>query len=72
MARQRGRPIENRWIGQRIDEPAVDFAALARSQGVAATGPVERFGDLAGALAEALDEVALGKPYLLDIVVEAG
>ena len=72
MARQRGRPIENRWIGQRIDEPAVDFAALARSQGVAATGPVERFGDLAGALAEALDAVALGKPYLLDIVVEAG
>ena len=72
MARQRGRPIENRWIGQRIDEPAVDFAALARSQGVAATGPVERFGELAGALDEALDAVALGKPYLLDIVVEAG
>ena len=61
MARQRGRPVENRWIGQRIDEPAIDFAALARSQGVAATGPVERFGDLAGALDEALDAVALGK-----------
>ena len=72
MARQRGRPVENRWIGQRIDEPAIDFAALARSQGVAATGPVERFGDLAGALDEALDAVALGKPWLLDIVVEAG
>ena len=72
MARQRGRPIENRWIGQRIDEPAIDFAALARSQGVAAAGPVERFGDLAGALDEALDAVALGKPWLLDIVVEAG
>ena len=72
MAKQRGRPIENRWIGQQIDEPAIDFAALARSQGVAATGPVERFADLAGALNEALDAVALGKPYLLDIVVEAG
>ena len=72
IARQRGRPIENRGIGQRIDEPAIDFAALARSQGVAATGPVERFGDLAGALDEALDAVAVGKPYLLDIVVEAG
>ena len=72
MARQRGRPVENRWIGQRIDEPAIDFAALARSQGVAATGPVERFGDLAGALDEALDAVALGKPRLLDVVVEAG
>jgi len=70
MARQRGRPVENRWIGQRIDEPAIDFADLARSQGVAAAGPVERLADLAGALDEALDAVALGKPYLLDVVVE--
>ena len=70
MARQRGRPIENRWIGQRIDDPAIDFAALARSQGVAATGPVERLADLAGALDEALDAVALGTPHLLDVVVE--
>ena len=70
MARQRGRPIENRWIGQRIDGPAIDFAALARSQGVAATGPVQRFADLAGALDEALDSVALGTPHLLDVVVE--
>ena len=70
MARQRGRPIENRWIGQRIDEPAIDFAALARSQGVEAAGPVERLADLAGALDEALDAVAFGKPHLLDVVVE--
>ena len=72
MARRRGRPVENRGIGQRIDEPAIDFAALARSQGVAATGPVERHGDLAEALDEALDAVALGKPRLLDVVVEEG
>ena len=54
------------------DEPAIDLAAPARAQGVAATGPVERLGDLAGALDEALDAVAPGKPWLLDVVVEAG
>ena len=33
VARERRRPVENRWIGQRIDDPAPDLAALARSQG---------------------------------------
>ena len=72
MARRRGRPIENRWIGQAIDEPAIDFASLARSQGVAAAGPIERFSELPAALEVALNTVASGKPYLLDIVVEPG
>ncbi len=26
MAKQRGRPVENRWIGQRIDDPALEEA----------------------------------------------
>jgi len=72
MARRRDRPIENRWIGQQIDEPAVDFAAMARAQGIAATGPIERFGDLAAALDQALAAVAGGKPHLLDVLVEPG
>ena len=71
MARQRNRPVENRWIGQAIDDPAPDFAALARAQGVVAAGPVSRHGDLAPALAEALRVVASGQPYLLDVVVQA-
>lgn len=72
MARQRGRPVENRWIGQDIDQPAIDFSALARSQGVAAFGPVERFGDLAPALEKALAFVEGGRPCLLDVVVKQG
>lgn len=39
VAKMRGRPRENKWIGQRIDDPAVDIAMLARSQGLAAEGP---------------------------------
>ena len=42
MAVNRGRPEENRWIGQRIDDPPVDIAAMARSQGCVGIGPIEK------------------------------
>ena len=29
IARERSRPVENKWIGQRIDEPDIDLAAMA-------------------------------------------
>ena len=69
MARLRGRPVENRGIGQHIDNPAIDLCALARAQGVEATGPVEKFGDLAPALERALAAAAAGRPHLVDVVV---
>lgn len=72
MATQRGRPVENRWIGQRIDEPAIDIAGYARAQGVEAAGPVTAVGDLAGALARGLEAVDGGEPYLVDVVVRPG
>ena len=40
MAQVRGRPMERRTIGIDIDDPAVDFAALARSFGAWAGGPL--------------------------------
>jgi thiamine pyrophosphate-dependent acetolactate synthase large subunit-like protein len=39
MART-GRPIENRWIGQRMVEPAMNFAGLASNLGVEGFGPI--------------------------------
>ena len=72
MANQRGRPVENRWIGQRIDDPALDIAAFARAQGVSATGPIEKVGELAAAIELGLKAVEGGEPYLIDVVVEAG
>ena len=39
VARIRSRPPENRWIGQRISEPDIDIATLARSQGGAGLWP---------------------------------
>ena len=72
MAKERDRPVENRWIGQRIDEPALDLAGFARSQGVAANGPIETVGALAPALEAAIAAVEAGAPFLLDVVVQPG
>ena len=33
VARARNRPVENRWIGQRIDHPAPDLAKIAVTMG---------------------------------------
>jgi acetolactate synthase-1/2/3 large subunit len=54
MARERGRPVENSWIGMRITEPAVDIAALARSYGCWAEGTVDDPDDLGPALTRAV------------------
>ena len=49
VARHRGRPPENSWIGMRLSDPPIDLAALARSYGCwAVTDPAE--------LGEALDD----------------
>ena len=31
VARMRSRPVENKWIGQRISDPDVDLAAIGRA-----------------------------------------
>jgi thiamine pyrophosphate-dependent acetolactate synthase large subunit-like protein len=70
VARERKRPPGNRWIGQRIDDPAVDLAGLARDVGVAAQGPVVRACDLPAALQRGLEAVEGGKPYLIDVTID--
>ena len=42
VAKERGRPVENKWIGQRIDEPDIDIAVMARAQGARRHRPGER------------------------------
>ena len=70
VAKERKRPVENRWIGQRIDDPPVDVAGLARDYGVGAEGPIEKASDLVAALERGLKVVESGKPYLVEITVE--
>ncbi|MEW5421118.1 thiamine pyrophosphate-binding protein [Amorphus sp. 3PC139-8] len=72
MAIARGRPVENRWIGQRLDQPPVDISALARSFGAQSPAPVTETAELQGALAKAVEAVENGALYVLDVRVRAG
>jgi thiamine pyrophosphate-dependent acetolactate synthase large subunit-like protein len=67
MASNRGRPPERVGVGIAIDDPAVDHAALARSFGIAAEGPIDDYDDLRAALARAIARVRGGEPALLDV-----
>jgi thiamine pyrophosphate-dependent acetolactate synthase large subunit-like protein len=71
VARQRGRPVENRWVGQRISDPSPDIPLLARSLGFEAPERVEQLDDLAGTLAGAVARVADGGRVLVDVRVGA-
>lgn len=72
VARQRSRPVENRWIGQRISDPPPDLAMLARGQGLKGMGPVEDGEQLAAVLAEAIQAVENGETVVIDVVVQTG
>ncbi|HEX3708663.1 MAG TPA: thiamine pyrophosphate-dependent enzyme, partial [Pseudolabrys sp.] len=72
VARMRNRPIENRWVGQRISEPDIDLAAMARAQGAVGIGPVDTIGDLAATFAEAIAAVEAGQVVVVDVRVEPG
>jgi len=71
MAVTRGRPVENKGIGIRIEPPQTDFASMARSFGVAGFGPVSDMETLARVLPEAMAHVReRGLPALVDVVIE--
>lgn len=69
VARARGRPVENSWIGQRMTEPAMDFTQIARGFGVEAFGPIRAGDELAPALRAAAAALAEGRPALVDVRV---
>jgi thiamine pyrophosphate-dependent acetolactate synthase large subunit-like protein len=72
IARQRSRPTENKWIGQRIEDPRPDLAGLARAQGVEAIGPVENWDGLVEALAKGVAAVRGGAPFVVDVSIQPG
>ena len=72
VAQMRSRPAENRWIGQRIDDPRVDLVAMARAQGFDSEAPVSTPETLAQALEKGAAVVARGGRYFIDSVIEPG
>jgi thiamine pyrophosphate-dependent acetolactate synthase large subunit-like protein len=72
VAQMRSRPAQNRWIGQRIDDPRVDLVAMARAQGFGSEEPVSTTEALAKALKRGAEIVAKGGRYFIDSVVQPG
>jgi thiamine pyrophosphate-dependent acetolactate synthase large subunit-like protein len=72
VAQARSRPVQNRWIGQRIDDPRVDLVAMARAQGFQSEDPVSTTEALAKALQRGAEVVAKGGRYLIDSVITPG
>jgi thiamine pyrophosphate-dependent acetolactate synthase large subunit-like protein len=72
VAKARDRPPENRWIGQRISEPDIDLAGMARAQGATGIGPVTSPADLQRAIEKGLDIVKGGGVCVIDARVRPG
>jgi len=71
-AQYRGRPVENKVIGTRLESPVVDYAELARSFGLYGEGPIEHPGDLRPALERAIGIVRDKKEIaLIDVVTQS-
>ena len=70
MAKLRGTPVERAHIGMDMDDPAPDFASMAKAMGWYAEGPIDRPGDVAPALKRAIERVKAGQPALLDTITQ--
>ena len=72
MAILRNRPVDNKWIGQKMLDPEIDLAALARAQGARGFGPITGREELAAALAQAVAAVENGEVAVVDARIEPG
>jgi acetolactate synthase-1/2/3 large subunit len=70
IALVRNRSVENKTIGIRIEDPNVDFGAMARTYGCWGAGPITEPKDLIKTLREAVKVVKSGKPALIDVVCQ--
>ena len=70
MSSRRNRGAETAPIGTLLTDPVIDFAAMAKSMGVWAEGPITDPEKLKGALGRALEVVKGGRPALLDVVTQ--
>jgi thiamine pyrophosphate-dependent acetolactate synthase large subunit-like protein len=72
VAIERDRPVANRWIGQRIDDPAPDLALMAKAQGLIGMGPLKNAGEFDQALHQAIELVSSGQAVVMDVHVMTG
>jgi acetolactate synthase-1/2/3 large subunit len=70
MANRHQRGITNAGIGNRLDNPDIDYAGMARAMGVYGEGPIANPNDLGPALKRAVDVVRRGEPALVDVITQ--
>ncbi|HYJ17065.1 MAG TPA: thiamine pyrophosphate-dependent enzyme [Candidatus Limnocylindria bacterium] len=71
VAKFRKRPVENAPIGTHVDDPAIDFAMMAKSFGVNGEGPVRNPAELRPAIERGVKYVKEKQlPYLVDVIAE--
>lgn len=72
IAEWRGRPLENCWIGQRLDDPDIDIAGMARMQGAVGIGPVTEAASLQAAIEEGIAAAQAGLVCVIDVRMPPG
>ena len=72
VARMRGRPVENKWIGMRMDDPEISIVGIAQAQGAVGFGPVKSADQLVEVFVNALAHVESGGVAVVDVRVEPG
>src|SRR6266508_2822672 len=72
VAKERSRPVENRWIGQRISGPDIDIAMMARAQGAEGIGPVAKASELKSAIEKGIQAARSGAVCVVDVRVAPG
>lgn len=70
VAERRGRPVENRTVGQHLRDPDPDLAGIARGHGLTAFGPVTDRAELLTVIREALETVRAGGTVVVDVHVD--
>lgn len=70
IARLRDRPPENKWVGQRMENPEVNFGAIARTFGLHGEEPIKEATQLGPALGRAVDAVKRGQLAIVNAWTE--
>ena len=70
QALARNRSTDGLYTGFGLRDPNIDYAALARSLGVEASGPISNPNELADAIRRGVAAVKKGRPYLIDAVTQ--
>lgn len=70
VAKARGRPVANKWIAMRMEDPAIDLATGARSFGAEGIGPITTAAELPPALRQALAVAVRGGVAVVDVHID--